>query len=280
MKLVIPFLETMATQSCNLSCQGCTNYSDLTHKGYVTWNTANNWLKSWLELIEIPDFGIIGGEPFLNPEINDWLYGCRSLMPNSQLRLTTNGLLIKSVSEILSILDEIENIVFKITVHVKNDHLDETIKEIFLSRPWMPVTEFGINRWKLNNNVRFQINRPENFLMTYRGSYKSMMPHYSVPEKAFELCVQKTCPLLWNGKLYKCSTAGLLGEVLDHVKPDTIEHWTNFIDPGVGPDSNIEDIKKFIDNFGKPNSICAQCPDNKTYLIDHKTTVGTKKQKI
>ena len=37
MKLTLPFLETMATQACNLSCEGCTNYSDLNHNGYITW---------------------------------------------------------------------------------------------------------------------------------------------------------------------------------------------------------------------------------------------------
>ena len=37
MKPTLPFLETMITQVCNLSCEGCTNYSDLEHKGYVKW---------------------------------------------------------------------------------------------------------------------------------------------------------------------------------------------------------------------------------------------------
>lgn len=279
-KPTLPFLETMATQACNLSCSGCTNYSDLPHKNYVAWQVAKQWIEPWLERIHIDDFGIIGGEPLLNPEITDWLHGCRELMPTSQLRLTTNGLLIKSVTDLLQIFDTIGNIVFKITVHVNSLQLEEIIKEILAARPWQSVTEHNINRWRLDNGVRLQINRPQKFVMTYQGSYKNMMPHRSDPKKAFDLCIQKTCPLLWNKKIYKCSTAGLLQDVLNRVNPVTKSHWTEFIDQGMSVDSDIKVINQFIDNFGKPNSICAQCPDDKSCLIDHLENVNIKKTRF
>lgn len=279
MKSSLPFLETMATQACNLSCQGCTNYSDLSYKGYVPWNTAKNWIDAWLEKINIETFGIIGGEPLLNPEVENWLYGCRELMPDSQLRFTTNGLLIKSADNLLKILDDIGNIVFKITVHVDNTKLEDTIKEIFSLRDWQPVVEYGISRWKLDNGVRFQINRPEKFIKTFNGSYDTMMPYYSDPAAAFKLCVQPDCPLLWNGRIYKCSTAGLLKDTLEKINPITKKHWENFVDAGIGPDSPMSDILQFINNFGKPNQICAQCPADHTAQILHKPTVLLKKYK-
>lgn len=277
MKPVLPFAETMATQACNLSCQGCTNYSDLPFNGHVTWAQARSWIEPWLERIDISDFGIIGGEPLLNPEIESWFYGCRELMPDSQLRFTTNGLLIKSVADLLKIFDDIGNIVFKITVHVESPELEDTVQEIFSARAWQPVNEHGIDRWALSNGVRFQVNRPQQFLLTYKNNYENMMPHLSDPERAFDLCIQKTCPLLWNGRLYKCSTAGLLGEILDKINPATREHWIPFVDPGISPDSGIEDINRFIANFGRPHRICAQCPDNRRFAIDHRSTVALKK---
>lgn len=280
MKPVLPFLETMATQACNLSCLGCTNYSNLPFKGYVSWSQAKSWLEPWLERIDIAEFGIIGGEPLLNPEIKSWLYGCRELLPTQQLRFTTNGLLIKSTDELLKICDDIGNIVFKITVHVDDHKLEEKIKEIFESRPWKLVTEHGIQRWALPNGVRFQVNRPQQFVMTYRGPLSGMMPHHSNPSKAFDLCIQKTCPLLWNGKIYKCSTAGLIKDALDKANATTKQHWKNFIDPGITPESRIEDIEKFIDNFGKPNSICAQCPQDSKFLIPHATSVFLKNRRL
>lgn len=270
----------MATQACNLSCQGCTNYSDLPFNGHITWPHAKSWIEPWLNRISIDDFGIIGGEPMLNPEIDAWLYGLRDLLPTSQLRLTTNGLLIKSPSNLLNMLDNIGNIVFKITIHVDTPKLRNIIDEIFSLRLWKPVHEHGIDRWRLDNGVRFQINRPNQFLMTYRGTYENMMPHHSDPIRAFELCVQKTCPLLWHGRIFKCSTAGLLLNTLDKVQMRDRRQWQPFIDPGISPDSSEKDIETFIANFGKPNHICAQCPDSKIHTIDHQSTVRFTKYKV
>jgi hypothetical protein len=53
MRPQLPFLETMITQVCNLSCHGCTNFSDLTHSGYVSWNQGKQWVESWIEHIDI-----------------------------------------------------------------------------------------------------------------------------------------------------------------------------------------------------------------------------------
>jgi hypothetical protein len=36
--------------------------------------------------------------------------------------------------------------------------------------------------------------------------------------------------------------------------------WQPYVDHGVGIDSSDKDIQKFIENFGRPNAICAQCP--------------------
>ena len=91
MKLILPFVETMITYACNLSCTGCTNYSDYNMKGSVPWQKGKIWIEQWLTRLDILDFGIMGGEPTLNPECEHWIYGVRSLLPNSQIRFTTNG---------------------------------------------------------------------------------------------------------------------------------------------------------------------------------------------
>ena len=131
MVIKLPFLETMITQVCNLSCHGCTNYSDLSHKGYVTWEAGRQQLLPWLEKISIDDFGIMGGEPLINPEVSKWLLGVRNLLPASQIRFTTNGELLHKHFEILNLSHDIGNVVFKITVHRNSSELEEIIKKIF-----------------------------------------------------------------------------------------------------------------------------------------------------
>lgn len=257
MKFVLPFLETMITQVCNLSCTGCTNYSDLEHKGYVRWDEGKQRLESWLERIEIPDFGIIGGEPLINPQWRRWLYGIRELMPDSQIRFTTNGLLLRKYPDIINEMIEVGNVVFKITAHT--DDVDEFIRKTLATQTFEHIEEYGIKRWRGANNMRFQINRPERFIKTYRGTYETMRPYRSVPALAFDNCCQKTCPLLHNGRIYKCSTAGLLRETLERFNRPLVE-WQDYLHDGIDTDCNDLELDMFITNFGQPAIICGQCP--------------------
>lgn len=276
--LTLPFLETMITQSCNLSCYGCTNYSDLKHSGYVSWREGKKQLSAWVDRINIEEFGIIGGEPLINPEWRDWVSGVRNLLPNARIRFTTNGLLLNKSPDILDFLESLNNVTFKITVHVGDVELEQSINQIFCSRDWAPVKEFGIKRWQGPNGLRFQINRPETFVKTYQGTYETMQPWHSVPSDAFSVCCQKTCPLLYRGKIYKCSTAGLLLDVLDRFDNPNYAEWEKYIDRGLDVTASHSEIKKFISNFSQVNHICGQCPSSKhtAAQILHKIQVRRK----
>jgi sulfatase maturation enzyme AslB (radical SAM superfamily) len=275
-RLTLPFLETMITQVCNLSCQGCTNYSDLKHSGYVSWEQGRTWLEPWTELLDIPDFGIMGGEPLINPEVVQWIVGVRELLPDTQIRFTTNGLLLHKYPDLLKVLQDIGNCVFKISVHLEDKDLENTIQNIFAQYSWQEVTEYGISRWKTNRGLRLQINRPTQFLKTFHGKYSDMQPHHSKPLDAFDLCVQKTCPLLYKESIYKCSTSALLLDTLDRFDRPNWNQWKSFIEQGITVNSPYKDIQAFVDNFGKPHQRCGQCPDSRSHPLMHFATVTRK----
>lgn len=282
-KPTLPFVETMASYACNLSCTGCTNYSDLHLKGNISWETCKFWLEQWLEKVNIEGFGIIGGEPLANPEINQWIIGLRSLMPNAQLRFTTNGLLLHKKFEIVDLLHNVGNSVLKISVHLENHYaIENVIERIFSRYKFEEIEEFGIRRYRTSNNFKFQINRPSTFLKTYRNNYTEMLPHKSNPDDSFEICVQKTCPLLYKGNIYKCSTSGMLFDILKKFKREKIDDWQPYIKyNGISPlDSDIT-ISNFISNFGKAENICAMCPtkDDHSSHLDHYKTVRRKNDK-
>ena len=65
----IPFLEIQVNQACNLSCKGCSTFSDLKWNGYFTWEEGRSWLEPWIINIELPAIGYMGGEPLLNPQL-------------------------------------------------------------------------------------------------------------------------------------------------------------------------------------------------------------------
>lgn len=257
---ILPFVETMITQVCNLSCPGCTNYSDLTHSGYVTWDLGKRWLSPWLERVEIQDFGIMGGEPLINPEYDQWISGVRELMPRAQIRFTTNGRLLKKRPQVVEQLADIGNCVFKISLHQEDFEIREQIDSIFNRYEWQEVREYGMVRWKTDNDFRFQINKPETFIKTYQGPYHDMRPWQSDPARAFDRCCQQTCPLLYQGKIYKCSTAGLLKDTLARFDNPNYPEWKPYIDEGIGAECSDADLAAWLDNFGRPHSMCGQCP--------------------
>lgn len=274
----LPFLETMITQVCNLSCEGCTNYSDLIHRGYVPWAQGRADIESWLTMIRLEEFGIIGGEPLINPEWRQWILGLRDLLPTAQLRFTTNGLLLDRAADILDVCEQVGNIVLKITVHVEDEALEDHIVDLQDARHWQPVVEHGISRWLGPNEVRLQINRPRTFLKTYKNHYSNMEPWASDPQRAFELCCQQTCPLLYQGRIYKCSTSGLLNSTLDRFGNPNFEKWQSYLSSGISVMDSSERVADFCNNFGKSHSICGQCPSGSNLSINHLRTVSFKKK--
>lgn len=283
-KPVLPFMETMITYACNLSCSGCTNYSDYNMKGHVKWKDGKHWLESWLEILDVPDFGLIGGEPLLHPELNEWIHGCRELMPKSQIRLTTNAVTFLQNTRVLDWCMDIGNCVFKFSIHNDTEAVSKSIDYVFSKYKWEPIVEHGISRWAGPNNVKFQINAPINFVKSYQGTYGNIQPHNSDPRRAFDICVQKTCPLLYNGKIYKCSSIALLNRVLEDWGQPINNDWAPYITDyhPLTLDSNINDINQFLENFGRPHKVCQMCPtiEDTPSIIDHRSTVVTKKQWI
>ena len=274
MKLVLTYLENMATQVCNLSCQGFTNYSDFNHKGYQQWDVVREQIIKWQKVIDIKEFGIIGGEPLINPHIEDWIIGCKELFPNNQVMFVTNGLLLHKHPRIIDLMYELGGFTFKITKHKSTPELNNIIKDIFNRYEWEHVFEYGIHRVKTKNDFRFYTKEPTIFYKSYIGDFKNMMPHDSHINDAFDICTQKTCPLLHNGKIYKCSTGGLLKDILElNGNPNPL-NWHNLTDKGILPSDDPNTIKKFIDNYGKPNHICKQCPtsNDMNSMLNHTKT--------
>jgi hypothetical protein len=218
----------------------------------------------------------------MNPDIRNWITGLRELLPASQIRFTTNGLLLEKNFDIVDVLHDIGNVVFKIAVHQVNPALEETIKKIYEKFEWESVVEFGISRLKTSNNMRFHVRRPDVFYKTYQGTYYNMRPHDNNPADAFAICCQQTCPLLYNGKIYKCSTSGLLEDVLARTGFPNQEMWNEYLYEGLSPTDSDDKIKQFLENFGKPHQMCGMCPtknDTQSTII-HLENVSTQKLRL
>jgi organic radical activating enzyme len=276
-KFQLPFVEMQVTQVCNLSCLGCSNYADLKHTGYLRWDEGRREIESWLDRMDIGDFGIMGGEPLINPELKQWITGLRKLLPGSTIRFSTNGELLDKHLDVLETAHEVGNFVFKITAHQHSERVEAVIEKIFNMYKWEPVFEFGIYRFRTGNNLRFQVNRPQTFLKYYKNDYANMMPYNSDPKESFDICMQQRCPLMFEGRMYKCSTLGGLNQTLDRFKI-TDPAWDPYRNYSISPGSSARDIEAFLKNYGKPHQVCSMCPTSKDAesIILHYNNVITK----
>lgn len=105
-----------------------------------------------------------------------------------------------------------------------------------------------------------------------------MEPWNSVPAQAFDRCIQQTCPLLYNGAIYKCSTSALLQPVLERHGISTENKWQQYIPKPLAANCTPEELELFIANFGKSHPICGQCPDSNSQesVLIHNITVKQK----
>ena len=272
----IPFLELQVNQACNLACKGCSTFSDLKWQGYFTWEEGRSWLLPWIDKVDLPAIGFMGGEPLMNPTIKQWIFGVRELLPHAQLRFVTNGTLLHKHWDVFELLRELGNSVFKITYHLSDPKLDACIDKIMNDYEWENVEEFGISRWlEKDKNFRFQLTKPESFVQVFKNDYNNMMPFDSDPGEAFSSCCQQRCPILYKGKIYKCGHLAYLPELLDRFNRPNFEMWQPALGHGHKP---TDDMSAFANNFGKPHSVCKICPTNADteQFIDHKMHVDRK----
>jgi len=224
----------------------------------------------------------MGGEPLINPQIKDWLIGIRELMPNTTIRFPINGTRLHKHYDIVDLLHELGNVIFKITVHKEDVQTEKNIKYVLDKFDWKPVHEFGIDRYETTNGFKFQVNRPKEFFMTFKNNYANAEPYNSNPADAFKVCHQKQCPLLLNGRIYKCSTSGLMESVLERFDSPNYNKWEQYWDNrkngSIGLNSSDYEIKMFMNNIEQPHATCQQCPSELDLVtIDHTQEVELRK---
>jgi sulfatase maturation enzyme AslB (radical SAM superfamily) len=258
----ISYLETMLTYACTLSCKSCTNYSDYGMKGgYVKWSDVKPTLDSWFDRIRVDCFGFIGGEPLMNPELETWVRNFRTEYPYTTVMIVTNAQLFMKNLWLLDAMEELGMIYLKFTNHIPNAAYFKQAVDTVMTRfdwKWVPEWERYFYQEKI---LDFLVSETPTFMKTYLGEYGSMKPYNNNPNEAFQICNQQICPLLYNGKLYKCSSLGMLERVLGDHNQLTDPDWAPYVtNQGLGIDCTDKELQVWADNFGLPIKECSMCP--------------------
>jgi len=90
MKRQVDKLEFYITNSCNLTCTNCNRFNNLDFRGWQRWSDYEADYREWAKYIAPKKIVLLGGEPFLNPTLNEWLLGINQTF-NRPVQILTNG---------------------------------------------------------------------------------------------------------------------------------------------------------------------------------------------
>lgn len=97
----LPYIEFHVADHCNLNCKGCVHFSPLVkQQKFVEYETVKKDLLQLKKIVSYIDkIHILGGEPFLNKELDRFIYLVHDVYPFSKVNVVTNGMLLMQMSE-------------------------------------------------------------------------------------------------------------------------------------------------------------------------------------
>jgi hypothetical protein len=264
------------TNVCNLTCEDCNRFNNHDFKGWQKWSDYADTYATWSKKVQLTAITIMGGEPFLNPTLADWVQGLNHLF-GIEVQILTNGTRFRFAQDLYPSLlyrSLVTGALNHIGVSLHNpsefETLDSDIRN-FLQGP-VTVKPKGENVWdsdrhyRDSNGVTVNVYIKDKFgssaiQMDHTGHYTL---HNSDPEIAHSNCsfAQFKAYHFIRGQLYKCGPVALLPEfdsqhsfvlsdsdrkLLNSYKSLTIDNFDN---------SHTE----FFDNIDNPIPQCKFCP--------------------
>ncbi len=202
-KPVLRRLETNIMDGCNLNCKGCSHFSNLFAQGAsVLFEIYCRDLKRITENVYIHRFNMLGGEAILHPQMIEYIEYTRQLLPDSEIEIVTNGLLLPRQTEKFFLCCAENNITISIsgyppTLQLKDKIIDilEKYQIVYIFRE--DVKEFGKN-------------------IDLSGTAN--------PRDAVKRCRESRCSFLREGKIYKCPFEALGNRLFEHFGLDIRLH--------------------------------------------------------
>lgn len=128
--------EFYITNVCNLNCSNCNRLNNYRFSGHQLWNDYQSIYEEWGKRLDLDCISILGGEPFLNSSVYQWMSGLRKIWPNSEIMILTNGTRLKKSPDLYDILVN-ENIILTITAHDRERYkqIKKFLADEFLQSP-------------------------------------------------------------------------------------------------------------------------------------------------
>jgi len=230
--LILPQAEIHVCDFCNLNCKGCAHFSPLFERKMPDFNVRIKDIEVLKERFShIIKFYLMGGEPFLNPQIKEYVIAARRILPDTQIQIVTNGLLL------LKINDDVFNVIRD----------NDIIVSVSVYRPTQVIWDRIVQRLE-NIRVRY-IMRPfeekQTFVKPLSTNPNSIYPHR---------CISDGCLNIYDGKISRCPT-------LMYIDKFNEKFGTSLPDKGI-LDLATSGANEILQMLEKRVPLCQYCVDN------------------
>ena len=126
------YLEICINDFCNMNCKGCSHFANLAPKEFEDYEQMeNDFIRLRQIFSHIDKIRIMGGEPLLNPNLIKYIIMIKQNFPYTDLRIVTNGILLKNISEDLLKCIRENNVMIDISVYPPLiSEMDSIIKKL------------------------------------------------------------------------------------------------------------------------------------------------------
>lgn len=260
MKTKIKFLQFYIGNVCNLACPNCASFNNYAFKGQFNWESNKDSSYAWSNILDPDEVAIIGGEPFTNPDLKNWVYGLLDCFSPRDFRITTNGTFLeRNIETILEFTRAGVNI--EVSSH---SDLHYQLHNQIISK-YYPTKKISADSNVYTNDSKGFIeirNATEFFNISIKDHKDGIFyMHNSDPKIAHKNCLVKDCHYVVEGRLYQCvvtATSGLFANQfnVDQCSLDKIKKIKS-----CSPYDSTDDILNFLNNIDKPCTQCSLCPE-------------------
>lgn len=227
---ILPQVEMHIMDACNLNCRGCAHFAPIFPNNVPDFSSRISDVEIFSRKFgHILRFAILGGEPFLNKDIDKYVEKIREILPYSTIEIITNGILIPGIPE-------------------------ETLEIIRENNICISISEYEPTH-KIIDNI---IGRLEKFeilyeVRSYSGKQKFNIPLSLTKDSKYEKrCISNGCITIWNGKMARCPTLMYIDKFNQHFNKNLPNDGVMVLD---------EEIvgEELIQKFNEKVPLCDHC---------------------
>lgn len=257
------------THVCNLTCENCDSYNNRNFKGHFYWEDYADYYYEWAKKLDINSINIIGGEPFANPSLYNWVTEIKKCFTHSEsIYISTNGTYLKNNVELTREILE-QGVCLIICVHdpAFRSEIESAIETILSPYDTTKISNNTTYEYFIDDKKAIMIYNTFSFWKNSTEKIENGITFFrrSDPVAAHEMCLKECGPANFfiRGKLYKCYLTAIAKDLTSQFKFE--EEGANLLNSYIPADpfDSDEVLENFFNELHNPIKQCTLCAEKR-----------------